>query len=430
MVWPRLPWRSFSFRLGLVALAGVTLRVAYLADQRSLPPSADGLVYSLAGGFFGDGQGFRNGFTGGPTALHPPGWTAVLGVPSAVGWDSIWSHQVVSALIGTITVVLLGLVGREVGGPRVGLVAAGLAAVHPELWLWERELASEVLLLPLSALVVLLAYRHLRSPGLGGAALLGLVVGLLTLTRSEQALIMVVLVAPVIALGGLGSWPRRASALLLAGVCAVAVTVPWLVYNHDRFVEPTYFTTGTGLTLRYANNPVTFDGPRLGYGDPEVFHDFRLLDESQTDPQDRRVALSFARDHATRLPAVVLAREGRTWGLYRPSQQIGFDQDWGHSARWVYGAGLVFYWASVPFSVLGAMALRRRGVPLLPLLAPIVVVVVYVALTYGQTRYRVTADAVLVVLAAVGLDALWRRARATWRDTSAGRGQGSFGPNA
>ena len=48
---------------------------------------------------------------------------------------------------------------------------------------------------------------------------------------------------------------------------------------------------------------------------------------------------------------------------------------------------------------------------LLPMLVPIVAVTITAAGTFGLTRYRVPADVVIVVLAALGIDLLWRRFR-------------------
>jgi hypothetical protein len=60
----------------------------------------------------------------------------------------------------------------------------------------------------------------------------------------------------------------------------------------------------------------------------------------------------------------------------------------------------------LPFAIAGAIALRRRRMPLSPLLAVIATVAVTVAITFGSTRYRAPADVAIGLLAAVGIDAL------------------------
>jgi MYXO-CTERM domain-containing protein len=75
----------------------------------------------------------------------------------------------------------------------------------------------------------------------------------------------------------------------------------------------------------------------------------------------------------------------------------------------VANAALVTYYALALLSVAGAVVLRRRRVTGYPLLAPIAVVLITVALSYGNTRFRAPAEVMLAVLAAVAIDALVSR---------------------
>ena len=65
----------------------------------------------------------------------------------------------------------------------------------------------------------------------------------------------------------------------------------------------------------------------------------------------------------------------------------------------------------VPFAIAGGIVLRRRRVPLTPLVAQFVVVAVTALAIYGLVRFRVPAEVALVVLAAVGVDRLVTRTR-------------------
>jgi hypothetical protein len=88
----------------------------------------------------------------------------------------------------------------------------------------------------------------------------------------------------------------------------------------------------------------------------------------------------------------------RVWALYQPFRSA---RDQGRSYN-VMRLGIVFSWLLVPLAVIGAVALRRRGTPLLVLLAPIALVSVAAVITFGGVRYQVAADLALAVLAAVG----------------------------
>jgi hypothetical protein len=124
----------------------------------------------------------------------------------------------------------------------------------------------------------------------------------------------------------------------------------------------------------------------------------------------RRRGLRYARHHLGRVPLVVAARLGRVTDVFRPWHQGVFLASTEGRRPRASRAGLVFYWLLVPLALGGALLLRRRrGAPLLVLLAPVAMVLVVSAVTYGSTRLRFAAEPSIVVLAAVALDALSRR---------------------
>jgi hypothetical protein len=105
---------------------------------------------------------------------------------------------------------------------------------------------------------------------------------------------------------------------------------------------------------------------------------------------------------------VVAARLGRVLGVYKPGQtnDEAVREGIPEKVAWAaYGAFFVF----ATFGTWGAIVLRRRRVPVFPLLGAILVVVVATASFYGLFRYRFAADLALVVLAGIGVDALWDR---------------------
>jgi hypothetical protein len=60
----------------------------------------------------------------------------------SVGLDTLVWHMLWSSLLGTASIVFMGLTGREVAGGRAGLVAAALAAVYPNLWAFDGFILS------------------------------------------------------------------------------------------------------------------------------------------------------------------------------------------------------------------------------------------------------------------------------------------------
>jgi 4-amino-4-deoxy-L-arabinose transferase-like glycosyltransferase len=412
---------NFSVQLGLIAGIGLLFRIPYAIAERHNTALGDGAYYHFAANYLVAGKGWIDPYayvlTGQlkASANHPPAWILVLALASLVGAKSVLSQGIAACLVGTATIATVGFAGRRVAGNRVGLIAAGIAAAYPNFWVYERELLSETLLLFGVALTVLLAYRFIDSPSWRRAGLVGAACGLLALTRPEQLMALGLLVVPLVVLPRGVDWRRRVGWLAAASAAALLVIAPWTVYNLRRFDKPEYLSSSFGLALAFSNCPQTYSGPNLGYLDTACPSEYSTLaqrqgEASRIDYLLRTRALHYASRHRDRLPVVVLAREGRTWNLFRPFQQMRFDATWG-SPIWVNDVGLFAYWLLAPAAMIGALALRRRRRPVLPMLSFIVTVAIGSAITLGQTRYRAGAEVVVVLLAAVGIDAVIARSR-------------------
>jgi 4-amino-4-deoxy-L-arabinose transferase-like glycosyltransferase len=424
--------RRFAALLAAVALAAFAGRAAYVllsTQHHAAPlvpeeePSPYEVDYSLRRGFdeyyyglqavgLAEGQGFKTPFFGPADqedATHPPLTGVALAPVAKVTDGSDVAMRLAMTLAGAGVVVLVGLIGRHVAGQRAGLLAAVLAAVYPGLWMHDGLLMSETFSALFTALTVLCAYRLMRSPTWRSAAAAGAAAALATLTRGELALYVPFVVLPAVLIAA-RPWPVR---LRLAGVAllsAVLLVLPWVAYNLTRFEEPVLISYGDGPTLDGANCETMYSGPWIGYWDGYCAVVRHPVEPSVDAAAQRREGLTYARHHLGRLPAVVAARVGRVWGVYRPFQMLDLYQGegkplWASVPGW--GMSLVLAGLAVP----GAVVLRRRRVPLTPLLAPLAIVTLVAAGFYGLLRNRVPAEIPLVVLASVALDGLLPRLR-------------------
>src|SRR5690606_3341513 len=94
------------------------------------------------------------------------------------------------------------------------------------------------------------------------------------------------------------------------------------------------------------------------------------------------------------------ARIGRTLTVYRPAQQVEIDRDLEGNPGWVATLGLWTFRLFAIGAIAGGILLRRRRVPLFPLIAPIAAVLVTVVALYSSTRFRAPADLSLAMLSA------------------------------
>ena len=400
--------------LGVVVLGGLVLRVVYVWGVADPDGFGDPLFYHLQANFLADGKGFSEPFTWRdtgryiPTAVHPPLYPMILAITSVFGYDGFLAHKLVSAVIGALAVGAIGLVGRAAGGPRVGIVAAVLAAVYPNFFVLDGTLLSEGLFVLTIAGATLAGYRLLRSPTVGAAVVLGVAFGLAALTRGEAVLLVPLLALPVAFLAGRMSLGRRLVLVGVVGVAMLATIAPWAIRNAARFEKPVLLSTNSEEVLAFSNCESTYGGYAFGFWDFSCHFGEPTGDESERAGYWRRQGLDYAREHLSRVPAVVAARVGRVWDVYRPTQNRVFSQLDGRTPGWAR-AGQVTYWAVAALATAGAVVLwRRRPALLVPLGAQVVLVTVTAAYAYGATRFRVPGEVALVVLAAVALEAAGR----------------------
>jgi hypothetical protein len=273
---------------------------------------------------------------------------------------------------------------------------------------------SETLALLLVAITLLLALRFRERPTLGRALAVGLSCGLLALTRSEQILLVGLLILPLLLFTPGIARRNRWLWFGAAVVVVVATIAPWTIYNSSRFQHQVLLSSELGPTLVEANCHSVYYGSRIGYADglcrknSPANHVGPNGDDTTRDVAMRHEAFTFIGDHKSRLPLVLLAREGRTWGLFNPYQQMHFESTRG-TRLIVDEAGLVIYWAVAAAAIVGVFVLRRRRVSVLALMAFPATVVIGVAISFGSVRYRAPAEVVIAILAAVALDVALKR---------------------
>ena len=80
---------------------------------------------------------------------------------------------------------------------------------------------------------------------------------------------------------------------------------------------------------------------------------------------------------------------------------------------------MVMYYPMLLASLAALVVLWRRRVTVIPFVAIFAMTTLTAAVSFGITRYRVGADVCLTILAAVAIDAVWRRVRPSPTTTSA-----------
>ena len=411
----------FAKRLALILAGALVVRLVYTiavaGNEYSPGPFGDFFFYHELANLLAEGRGFIAPFgyeqSGAiePTAEHPPLWPLLLAAASEVGGNGILSHRLVGVPVGVATVGVLGLVGRRIGGDTAGLAIAAIGAAHPLLIAADGSLMSETLYGLWVAAALLLTLRLLERPTAWRAAALGATIGLASLTRGEGLLLLLLLAAPAVWRGAGGARRRLALGAVALGA-ALLVLAPWAVRNATTFDRPVLTSTNDATVITGANCHDTYHGRDLGFWRTECRSALRPgKDEAEQAAVWREEGIEYAGDHAGRLVAVVVpVRLARTWHLWQPRRQVDLAEG---RDRTMETLGVAVYFLLLPFAVLGALTMRRRGAPLWVLLVPVITVTIVSVTAYGYTRFRHSADLAIVVLAGLALAHLAERRRQT-----------------
>ena len=261
-------------------VAAFAIRLVYV-DNTYYKAINDAGTYNRFGsdvaqhGDYHTGSGPHSGAGGsrGPTAYFPPAFPYFLGLVDLIdghqagGKSAIGPERVAMAVIGTLSVGLLGLVALEAFGGAVAVAAMAIAAVYPVFVELSGTLVAENLLLVFELASIWTALRARRAGGSrfpGGVylwiAATGVLTGLATLAHENAALFALPLgVAAWSALrargaGGGGVPARRPGLRALAGpallvACACAIIAPWTIRNAVELHHFVPVSDETGITL-------------------------------------------------------------------------------------------------------------------------------------------------------------------------------------
>jgi hypothetical protein len=439
--------RWFGQWLFFIVVAGIAIRVIFaIVWQDAIPLQGDPLFFQQTAAQLAHGNGYVEPYLGHgrpvATALHPPGFPIVLAFLDVLGIRSVNAHRYALAFIASGGIVAMGFLGRKLLSPGAGLVAAAIAALNP-LWIQPSgKVLSESIYLVIIPILLLSALRCIERPGYWRFSAVGLMIGFATLTRSE-AFTLVVLIGVPLVLFASRSWGERArfGLVLLAGF--MLIVCPWLVRNEATMGGFTLSTDG-GTTLVGSYSPATFSPNSSLYGSFDSltqYGDTAVMFKYGRPPNHAKhwteltlnnalghIGTSYAQAHLSDLPGVMLAREGRLWGVYDSGSQLAFDlSSDGDGVSGFQTVGQYLNWILLPLAICGTVLLYRRSRRrVVIVIAPIVATALTATVTFGSTRYRALSEPSIAVLAAIGavllVDLLLQRRRdSALEDNSPGR---------
>ena len=326
-------------------------------------------------------------------------------------WWAVGSAQI---LVAAATAFLVYAIGARAMSRRAGTLAAIAATLNPYLVWHDVHLNREILDQFLAAALVLTTLLAAERRSLWWAVGAGALGGLAILGNVRLALVPVVVAVYLLARNGWGWAP-------VAVVAAAAVAVaPWVIRN--RVQIGCYALTTDGRALWKANNADTYDvlasggwiddvrdPPGHPFPNPEEARDIYLqsgrkihVDECANQSYYQHKAWVFVRDHPGEKAKLAAQAVRMTWD---PRTTASATDS---------GKGLIRTWAQ-PLYISALFALALIGVFVAPgwFVALALALLAYQTLAamvfVGATRYRVSTDFLLALLAAGAVE--WFLAR-------------------
>jgi 4-amino-4-deoxy-L-arabinose transferase-like glycosyltransferase len=330
---------------------------------------------------------------------------------------SWWAVGGAQILVATATAFLVYAIGARVVSTRAGTLAAVIATLNPYLIWHDVHLNREVLDQLLAAALVLCTIIASDRRSLRWATAAGVCGGLGVLGNVRLAALPIVIAAYLLFRNG---WSWAPLAVVAAAAIAVA---PWMIRN--RVQVGCFALTTDARALWKANNAQTYevlahggwiddvkDPPGHPFPNPEEARDKYLqtgrkihVEECANESYYQHKTWVFVRDHPGEKAklagqAVRMEWDPRTTASATDSGR-GFVRSWAQPLymSFIYALGL-----------LGLLVVRRSFavLALLVLAYQTLAAVVFV----GATRYRVSTDFLIALLAAAALEWVLARRRA------------------
>lgn len=475
----RVNRRSFRILYVVVVLvAALFIRLTYIADTPYRAKNDAGTYNRLASGVartgdyqVGNGRHTAAGGASGRTAYFPPGLPYFLALVDIIdghkagGKTAIQPARVSQAVLGTMTVGLIGLVAFEAFGEAVALVAIALAAIYPVFVVMSGVLMAENLLLVFELAAVWTALRARRAsyPYVWIGAT-GILLGLATLTH-ENAIVFVIGLgfAAVAAVGGRTVrapatrhiegptvvtstgihgrltrprpqrerwWTgrgRATAAVALLVVLTLLTVIPWTIRNAIEVHHFVPVSDETGITLVGTYNPTSAAFSPVPYKwrffwqIPEDRHLVKTVGrytEPALSAKLESQALNYVGDHPSAPLAVAYHNTLRMFELEGTTawHASAFALDIPtHNA----GIGVIGFWIVCILALAGIATRAARAAPRWIWWLPVLYGLSIVFVNVETPRFREPIDPFLIMLAACALAAAGRWLVTTLRTSRA-----------
>jgi 4-amino-4-deoxy-L-arabinose transferase-like glycosyltransferase len=389
--------------LGIVLVVAFLLRLGFGFSRSGLETSADESHWVRLAQHFAE-LGPLHPDTG---TYRPPLYALFLAVVFDLVGPDLQAVRVLQGVLSTVTCALLFLIGRHIGGDRVGLVAAALGSGYPLFVFFAGVLMAETLLILLAVLSLYLSLAFQDQPSLWRAVALGAALGLGALCKPVMLAWAVLLAGGMVILPGRvsihgaerGSRTKHGTAMIVA-LCLVIA--PWTMRNNAVTGHLVPISTNAGMNLLIGHEPEARGVYRDGADYVGLLHRITGIQPDAVSRERAALAEVFS---------WMVAAPGRTLMLAVRKLVLFWSPIVAGESALRNLVAVLSYLPVVGLGAWGTWQLRRHPVAW-PVASLALSLSIVHALFFAHTRFRLPVDAALMVPAAWSITHLyskWRR---------------------
>lgn len=317
--------------VSFLTLTALTIRLLSLHYYHfiGVDGGVDGVGYAISGKNLLSGLGYS--FQGHPQVVNPPFYPILIGMSWLFTHNLEFSGQIVSVIAGSLLVIPVFYLAREMYTKKTGILAAVFIVICPPLIFGSTEVRVASLYTLLLSATVAIGWKALRSNRVIWSALMGLMLALCYLTRAEAIMFLPIFLVLYLILFKLniGLSSSIVKSIVLKSTVLIAVfalvSFPFWVFLHRH----------TGKWTLSARSPYTFIGYYGGDWEKVSFELASDVEAAQLKWQEEGGLLKFVVSNRHKL----LAR----WGHNMVSIWSGEDKqaELLEMPRWVLRGGLI-----------------------------------------------------------------------------------------
>lgn len=406
-----------------IFILGSLVRLLFLHQVRACP-LFDYLVVDARAYYDWSDAIVAGNWVGDRVFYQAPLYPYCLALIKLVVGSDLSTIRIVQAILGSVTCALLYLAGRLLWSRAVGLAAGVMLALYPPAIFFDAIIQKAGLGSFFTALLLVVLASQLRRSAIWKAVILGVVLGLLMLTREEALLLAPVLATWLWLRGGRHAnhgeksnpIPGR-TALLCAFLAGLfALLAPVAARNYHVGGEYVLTTTQAGPNFFIGNNSNAtgvYAPLRPGRSDTrlERIDAVEIAEQASgrklSASEVSRYWLDRALVDIRKSPGAWLALVGRKLMLLLNAYEIPDAENQYVYEEYALGFRLlsrVLHWGSiVSLAAAGFILALRRSLPMGILIAVIVTLAAGVVIFYVFGRYRFNLVLPLMLLAGLAL---------------------------